>query len=144
MKLISLLITSIFFLFVSVNSLADYELLSDADVLSIKTVVSKQLQAFSNDNALEAFSYASPKIKSIFENPNNFIAMVKESYPSVYRPKNINIGTVKILQGIPILPVYLVGPDGNFVTANYSMQKQPNKQWKIDGCIVTKANSNNI
>jgi hypothetical protein len=144
MKLISLFITSFFFLFVNVNSLADYELLSDADVLSIKTVVSKQLQAFSNDNALEAFLYASPKIQSIFENPNNFIAMVKESYPSVYRPKNINIGTVKILRGIPILHVYLVGPDGNFVTANYSMQKQPNKQWKIDGCIVTKANSNNI
>ena len=144
MKLISLFITSFFFLFVNVNSLADYELLSDAAVLSIKTVVSKQLQAFSNDNALEAFLYASPKIQSIFENPNNFIAMVKESYPSVYRPKNINIGTVKILRGIPILHVYLVGPDGNFVTANYSMQKQPNKQWKIDGCIVTKANSNNI
>lgn len=93
---------------------------------------------------MEAFSYASPKIKSIFGNPNNFIAMVKESYPSVYRPKNINIGTVEMLKGIPTLLVYLVGPDGNFVTANYLMQKQPDKQWKIDGCIVTKANSKNI
>ncbi len=144
MKSINLFIALFFFLSTTFNSLADYELLHDTDVLSIKTVVSKQLQAFSNDNAMEAFSYASPKIKSIFGNPNNFIAMVKESYPSVYRPKNINIGTVEMLKGIPTLLVYLVGPDGNFVTANYLMQKQPDKQWKIDGCIVTKANSKNI
>ena len=144
MKSIKLFLTFFAVLFISFSSIAETELLSDADIVSIKTVVSSQLQAFSEDNAKEAFSYASPKIKSIFGSPDNFMAMVKKNYPSVYRPKNINIGTVEIHRGIPILLVYLVGPDGNFVTANYSMQNQPDKQWKIDGCIISIANSNNI
>ena len=92
MKSIKLFITLFVFLFISFNSLAETELLSDADVVSIKTAVSNQLQAFSEDNATAAFSYASPKIQSIFGSPDNFLAMVKKSYPSVYRPKNINIG----------------------------------------------------
>ena len=144
MKLIKLFITLLAFSFLSLNSLAETELLSDTDKISIKTVVSSQLQAFTEDDAIEAFSYASPKIQSIFRNADNFIAMVKESYPSVYRPRNINIGTVEIYRGIPILLVYLVGPDGKFVTANYEMQKQPNKEWKIDSCILTTAEAENI
>ena len=144
MKSIKLFITLFAVLFISFNSSAETELLSDADIVSIKTVVSSQLQAFSEDNATKAFSYASPKIKSIFGDSDNFMAMVKKSYPSVYRPKNINIGTVEMHRGIPILLVYLVGPDGNFITANYAMQKQPNKEWKIDSCILTTAEAENI
>ena len=144
MKSIKLFIALFAFSFLSFNSFAETELLSDSDIASIKLVVSSQLQAFSDDNATDAFSYASPKIKSIFGSSDNFMAMVKKSYPSVYRPKNINIGTVEMHQGIPILLVYLVGPDGSFVTANYAMQKQPNKEWKIDSCILTIAKAESI
>jgi hypothetical protein len=78
MKLIKLFITLLAFSFLSLNSLAETELLSDTDKISIKTVVSSQLQAFTEDDAIEAFSYASPKIQSIFRNADNFIAMVKK------------------------------------------------------------------
>ena len=144
MKIIKFFIALLALSFLSQNSLAETIILSDADKVSIKTVVSKQLQAFAEDNALEAFSYASPKIQSIFSSPDNFMIMVKKSYPSVYRPRNINIGMVEIYRGIPILLVYLVGPDGKFVTAKYTMQKQSNKQWKIDSCILTTAEAENI
>jgi hypothetical protein len=136
MKSIKLFIALFAFSFLSFNSFAETELLSESDIASIKLVVSSQLQAFSDDNATDAFSYASPKIKSIFGSSDNFMAMVKKSYPSVYRPKNINIGTVEMHRGIPILLVYLVGPDGSFVTATYLMQQQPDLSWLISGCYL--------
>jgi hypothetical protein len=35
--------------------------------------------------------------------------------------------------------VYMVGPDGVAVIADYAMQKQPDGSWKINGCSIEKA-----
>ena len=46
--------------------------------------------------------------------------------------------------GVPSLEVYLVDPDGEFVTAIYSMQQQNNGEWLINGCFLTQAKSSEI
>ena len=39
--------------------------------------------------AARAFSYATPGIRELFGSPETFMAMVKSSYPVVYRPRNV-------------------------------------------------------
>ena len=114
------------------------------DEEQIVSVVSAQLQAFQDDDFEKAYSYASPTIKTIFSDYKKFRDMVVGQYQAVYRPKSINIGSVSTEGGVPFLEVYLVDPDGIFVTAIYSMQQQENGSWLINGCFLSQAQSDQI
>ena len=115
-----------------------------SDEEEIISVVSAQLQAFQDDDFEKAYSYASPTIKTIFPDYKKFKDMVVGQYQAVYRPKSINIGSVSTEGGVPFLEVYLVDPDGIFVTAIYSMQQQENGSWLINGCFLSQAQSDQI
>ena len=115
-----------------------------SDEEEIISVVSAQLQAFQDDDFEKAYSYASPTIKTIFPDYKEFRDMVVGQYQAVYRPKSINIGSVSTEGGVPFLEVYLVDPDGIFVTAIYSMQQQENGSWLINGCFLSQAQSDQI
>jgi sensor domain CHASE-containing protein len=125
----------IFLSFSAVSSISA-DTLTDLDKSKIKSVVEKQLQAFAEDDFEEAYSYAAPLIKQIFSSVEVFKNMVTTQYQAVYRPKKIDFGDVKIIKGAPTLNVFLVDPDGNFVTATYLMQQQPDLSWLISGCYL--------
>ena len=118
--------------------------LSEKDEIDIVNVVKLQLEAFQQDDFEKAYSFASPIIKQIFKNADEFKRMIKSGYQAVYRPKSINFGPVELIDGVPILIVYLVDPEGIFVTATYTMQKQDSGEWLINGCILNKAVSDEI
>ncbi len=120
------------------------ESLSLTDEDSIKSVVKQQLEAFSNDDFEKAYSFASPTIKKMFSSPEVFRKMVIGGYQAVYRPQSIKMGSVEIIKGVTTLKVYLVDPNGEFVTANYLMEKQENGEWLISGCILSIAESDEI
>ena len=115
-----------------------------SDEEEIISVVSAQLQAFQDDDFEKAYSYASPTIKTIFSDYKKFRDMVVGQYQAVYRPKSLIIGRVAPEGGVPFLEVYLVDPDGIFVTAIYSMQQQENGGWLINGCFLSQAQSDQI
>ncbi len=110
----------------------------------IKSIVNQQLEAFQNDDFEKAYSFASPTIKKMFISPEVFRKMVIGGYKAVYRPQSIKMGSVEIIKGVTTLKVYLVDPNGEFVTANYMMEKQENGEWLIAGCILSKAESDEI
>ena len=110
----------------------------------IKFIVNQQLEAFQNDDFEKAYSFASPTIKKMFSSPEVFRKMVIGGYQAVYRPQSIKMGSVEIIKGVTTLKVYLVDPNGEFVTANYLMEKQENGEWLISGCILSKAESDEI
>ena len=56
----------------------------------------------------------------------------------------MNFGKISLRDGVPSLEVYLVDPEGEFVTAIYSMQQQEDGGWLINGCFLTQAESNEI
>jgi len=114
------------------------------DEEQIISVVSSQLQAFQDDDFEKAYSYASPTIKTIFPDYKKFRDMVVGQYQAVYRPKSINFGNVTTQGGTTFLEVYLVDPDGIFVTAIYTMQQQEDDSWLINGCILNQAKSDQI
>ena len=110
----------------------------------IKSIVNQQLTAFKNDDFEKAYSFASPTIKKMFSSPEVFRKMVIGGYQAVYRPQSIKIGSVEIIKGVATLKVYLVDPNGEFVTANYLMEQQEDGEWLIGGCILSKAESDEI
>ena len=110
----------------------------------IKFIVNQQLEAFQDDDFEKAYSFASPTIKKMFSSPEVFRKMVIGGYQAVYRPQSIKMGSVEIIKGVTTLKVYLVDPNGEFITANYMMEKQENGEWLISGCILSKAESDEI
>ena len=141
-KINSFLKYSLIILFLSFK--VEASTLSDKDESDIVNAVKLQLEAFQKDDFETAYSFASPIIKQIFKNADEFKSMIKGGYQAVYRPKSVNFGPVELIDGGAVLIVYLVDPDGNFVTATYKMQKQDSGEWLINGCILNKAVSDEI
>lgn len=136
--------TTLFFTFLIFQSQTISSDLSDFDEEAIKKTVKSQLQAFAEDDFDQAFKYAAPSIKKIFSSPDNFKLMVINQYPAVYRPKKITFGDITTYRNSPALNVFLVDPDGNFVTATYMMEKQKNNDWLIAGCILSMSDYEQI
>ena len=103
------------------------------DRAAIVQVIESQIEAFRADDGAVAFSFASPTIQQIFVDPPTFMRMVRNGYQPVYRPRSVEfLGTYP--EGAQIVQeVYLVGPDGKAVIAVYSMQRQPDGSWRING-----------
>jgi hypothetical protein len=115
--------------------------LTAADRIAIRAVIDRQLEAFRQDDAASAFALASPDIRARFSSAENFLIAVKTFYEPVYRPHRTGRFTkLYIINGHPTQPVLLVGPDGDFVLALYTMQRQPGGDWKILGCSLIPDN----
>jgi len=134
-----LLLFALVFIFIG-NSFA----ITTDEENEIKFIVNQQLEAFQDDDFEKAYSFASPTIKKMFSSPEVFRKMVIGGYQAVYRPQSIKMGSVEIIKGVTTLKVYLVDPNGEFVTANYMMEKQENGEWLISGCVLSKAESDEI
>jgi hypothetical protein len=111
----------------------------DADGAAIVGVIRKQLDAFQGDRATEAFGYASPNIQHMFGTPDNFMAMVRQGYPPVYRPRSVDFRELVTSEGRIVQKVLFVGPDGVPVIAEYVMERQPDGSWRIDGCRLDRS-----
>ncbi len=104
-----------------------------------KAVIEKQLSAFAHDDAVEAYSYASPKIQAMFPDPNTFFAMVVTGYPAVYRHTDVAFGPSEEKDGTLGQAVTFTGKDGEVWMALYTLEKQPDGHWTITGCVMSKS-----
>ena len=114
---------------------------ADGDGAAFRAVIQSQLDAFQRDDGRAAFAHASPMIKGMFRTPDNFMAMVMQGYPQVYRPRTVDFGAVITYRGQPTQLVYLTGPDGDAVIAYYQMQQQPDGTWQINGVFMEPASN---
>ncbi len=108
------------------------------DVADIRNIILRQLNAFRDDDAEKAFSYAAPEIRRIFKTPEMFLHMVRKSYQSVYRPQSFAFKTIKRIDGNIVQPLAVIGPSGVSETALYIMEQQPDGSWKIGACIMAR------
>ena len=107
-----------------------------ADTRAVQRVIQAQLNAFAADDEKRAFSYAAPGIRKQFGNAENFMAMVRQGYPMVYRPANVVFQKPAIVNGMLVQAVVFSDLSGDEWVATYRMQRQKNKAWLIDGCSV--------
>lgn len=72
---------------------------SVAQEVPIEDTIRSQIDALMADDFARAFTFASPNIKGIFGTPENFGAMVKQGYPMVYRPAQVEMGELREIAG---------------------------------------------
>lgn len=65
----------------------------------IQQTIRSQIDAFLADDFSRAFTFASPTIKGMFGTPENFGAMVKNGYPMVYRPADVQMLDLREVAG---------------------------------------------
>jgi hypothetical protein len=118
---------------------AHAEATSTASEKQIIATVQGQLQAFKNDDAEKAFSYAAPSIRSLMVSAENFMDMVRNHYAVVYRPSDVVFLKPKVKGSEAALGVQMTDTEGTEWIAVYTLQRQKNKAWRITGCKLTEA-----
>ena len=98
-------------------------------------IIESQIQAFQNKNAELAYSFASPMIKLRFNNPQEFMSMVKSFYEPVYNPKQYYFINSKYFEGSIYHQLQIISQSNMSYLATYSLTKDEN-EWKISGCSV--------
>ena len=111
---------------------------SDADRSAIQSTITQQLDAFLRDDATAAYSFAAPNIRAIFPTEDIFMRMVQQGYQPVYRSMSHEFGELKQTAMGLEQTVDLVDASGEFWTAVYTLQQQPDGSWKITACRLTK------
>ncbi len=104
-----------------------------------KQIIERQLAAFAKDDAVEAYSYAAPRIKQVFPDPRIFMAIVAAQYPAVYRHRSVEFGPSKEQEGGLAQAVTFIDGDGQVWTALYSLEKEGDGHWSITGCVIAKS-----
>ncbi|WP_299727228.1 DUF4864 domain-containing protein [uncultured Tateyamaria sp.] len=98
----------------------------------IEGVISEQLEAFKTDNFAQAFEFASPNIRGIFQTPENFGRMVTQGYPMVWRPGEVTYLELREENGSFWQKVQIVDSEGRVHVLDYRML-ETEAGWKING-----------
>ena len=97
-----------------------------------------QLAAFAKDDAELAFSYAAPTIRAMFQTPQNFMAMVQDAYPVVYRPAKLLFLAAAGTDAAVVLPVKMWDQKGQSWMATYKLERQKDGRWLIVACVLVR------
>jgi hypothetical protein len=112
---------------------------SESDRSAIRGIIQDQIEAFKRDDAARAFSYAAPALQNMFGSQERFMAMVKEGYKPVYRPRSYAMGEFKDTPDGTSLSVQIQDLEGMDWVAIYTLEQQPDGTWRISGCFLAKA-----
>ena len=110
-----------------------------AEAKSVRAVIRAQLDALAADDAKAAFALAAPSLREMFGTPDDFIDMVRTSYPVVYRPVSVAFLKPERIDDVLFQGVHLTDADGNLWLAVYRMVRERDKSWRIAGCHVVHA-----
>jgi hypothetical protein len=109
------------------------------DVATAQSIIRSQVEAFSRDDAVAAYSYAAPGIHDMFPQADIFLGMVQHSYAPVYRHKSFEFGEARASEGKVAQQVHIVDADGVPWEALYTLELEPDGSMKISGCVLLKA-----
>ena len=129
-KAILLIIT-----FLSISSLAKSEISYEKEFSETQSIIESQIQAFLDENAELAYSYAAPLIKMKFNSPQEFMYMVRNYYEPVYNPKQFQFLDAKYFEGAIFHQLQVISQKNESFLATYSLIQDEGK-WKISGCAV--------
>ena len=121
--------------FLSISSLAKSENSYEKEFDETQFIIESQIQAFLDENAELAYSYAAPLIKMKFNNPLEFMSMVKNYYEPVYNPKQFYFIDARYFEGAIYHQLQVISQQDESFLATYSLIQDEGK-WKISGCAV--------
>ena len=109
----------------------------------LQSIITRQLAAFGREDAKEAESFASPQLQDRFPDPGLFLAMVKEHYAALVKPRSTRFGEITDSPHGPLQRVTVVASDGTVWTAIYAFERVGG-DWRISGCGLVKQESQDI
>lgn len=112
---------------------------SPGERAAIRSTIEQQIQAFRADDGPAAFGFADATIQSVFGSPERFMAMVREGYAMIYRPRSYAFGDAKPEGDIIAQIVEFDGLDGRSAVALYYMARQPDGSFRIAGVELLPA-----
>lgn len=104
----------------------------------IQDTIQSQIDAFLADDFARAFTFASPNIKGLFGTPENFGAMVKNGYPMVYRPSEVEMLDLRNIAGNLWQRVRVIDQNGAAYFLDYMMVETA-EGWQINAVQVLPA-----
>ena len=106
----------------------------DASKAKAQEIIRSQIEAFKAGQDSLAYSFASPTIQGFYPEIPVFMDMVRRGYAPVYAPRNYDFGRAKEpSDGVVIQELLVTGPDGKPWTAVYTLLRQSDGSWKING-----------
>lgn len=104
-------------------------------VTSAQAVISAQIQALMHDDAAGAYSFASPSIRSLFSDEEQFLDMVRKNYGPVYHAGTYAFGRSRLVGGgeMVLQEVMIGAREGKDWTAIYQMRLMDDGSYKVDG-----------
>ena len=108
------------------------------DARAVRAVIEAQLAAFARDDAAQAFAFAAPTIQAMFGTAERFLAMVRQSYPVVYRPASVSFLLPERVDGRLIQRVQMSDADGAPWLVVYEVERQADGSWRIAGCVAAR------
>ena len=114
-----------------------------ADESAVRAVISAQIEAFLAGDVTRAYDYASPFIQQKFGSPEIFGTMVREGYPMVWRPSDVNFLEIEEIGGRLWQNVLMRDAGGVAYIVEYEMIGGA-EGWKINGVRVRKAPESSV
>lgn len=108
------------------------------DGAGIQNTIKSQIEAFQADDFERAFGFASPGIRTLFQSPDNFGAMVRNGYPMVWRPAEVKFLELREIAGFQWQKVLVRDSKGVVHILDYQMVEFDNV-WKINGVQILDA-----
>ncbi len=104
----------------------------------IEAVIGGQFDAFRAEDVQEAWQFASPNIQGLFGSPERFGTMVRQGYPMVWNPGEVNFIDLQQLGGLIVQRVEVIDQNGMLHYLGYAMIETENG-WRINGVQVLDA-----
>lgn len=114
--------------------------LTKSDREKIRRVITLQIRAFERNDEAIAFAYASPETRKSFGTPRNFMMMVRADYALLIKHTSREFLEAATVDGVTVQPLKVVTVEGDTVIALYTMELQPDREWRIGGCELAPAN----
>jgi hypothetical protein len=123
-----------------IGVLASEGRVTGADVVEIRAVIHRQIDAFRRDDAQSAFALVSPGVQQAFGTPERFLDVVRMAYRAVYRPTSVSFLELVVMGGEVVQPVQVTDRAGGVWLAYYAMQRQKDGSWRTNGCHLVQPN----
>ena len=104
----------------------------------IEGTIQSQIDAFLVDDFARAFTFASPNIQGLFGSADRFGTMVRNGYPMVWRPEDVQFLELRDLDGRLWQKVMVRDQRGKLHILDYQMIKT-DAGWRINGVQLLPA-----
>lgn len=105
--------------------------------LIAKSVIESQIKAFQRADIDAAYAFASPDIKSKFENAEVFGTMVKSAYPVIWKPEEFQFMKSMMVLDVIVQRVLFFDDNKKMYVFDYLIKKF-DERWLINGVYLVE------